>query len=80
MSHADHGMKPCRECGEHRPLDRFLPSRTSPDGHGDRCRACIFAEAQRNREDRERRLALVPVKAKPCRAERERGAHATQAR
>jgi hypothetical protein len=59
--------KACRECHELRPLERFLPSRVSPDRHGDRCRECIFAEAQRNREDRERRRALVPAKTKPRR-------------
>jgi hypothetical protein len=72
MSHAHLETKPCRECHELRTLDRFLPSRTSPDGHGDRCRPCIFAEAQRNREDRERRRALAPVTAKARRRQAQR--------
>jgi hypothetical protein len=67
MSHSHLETKPCRECRALRPLDRFLPSRVSPDGHGVRCRECIFAEARRNREDRERRRVLVvPVKIKSC--------------
>jgi hypothetical protein len=59
--------KICHECNEARPLERFLPRWTSPDGHGDRCLDCVLLEARRNREDRERRRALMPVKAKPRR-------------
>jgi hypothetical protein len=59
--------KRCRECRERRPLDRYFPSRFSLDGYGDRCRPCVFAEAARNREERERRRALAPVTAKPRR-------------
>jgi hypothetical protein len=64
--------KPCRECRELRPLDRYLPRRTSPDGNGDRCLDCVLLEARRNREERERRRALVPVKAKPRRRQAQR--------
>jgi hypothetical protein len=48
--------KVCSACREPRPLVRFLLSWGMPDGRVNRCLDCILADAQRIREDRQRRL------------------------
>lgn len=34
-------VKKCSKCGEAKPLGEFNKDRRSPDGHQDRCRACV---------------------------------------
>lgn len=47
--------KACRACGIERALAAFLPSRFTADGMTERCRACVFDSARRDRERRDAR-------------------------
>ncbi len=51
--------KMCRCCRTDRPIAAFFPCRSYPDGYLDKCRACIAATAQRDREERERRRTTL---------------------
>lgn len=35
--------KRCTDCGELKTLSEYPRNRRRPDGHSDRCRACLFA-------------------------------------
>lgn len=43
-------MKPCRRCGEVKPLDKFYEHPQMADGHLNVCTACICAQTKARRE------------------------------
>lgn len=47
--------KTCCQCEQIRPASSFLPSALSDDGLTDRCKPCVFANAARDRAERELR-------------------------
>lgn len=51
--------KTCCQCQETRPASSFLPSALSDDGLTPRCKPCVFANAQRDREERESRRSAT---------------------
>lgn len=55
--------KTCGQCQTTRPASAFLPSPLTDDGLTDRCKPCVFANAERDRQDRESRRAATRVAA-----------------
>lgn len=43
----------CSSCGKDKPNADFLPSRFTTLGITDSCKICIYAQAQRDRNERE---------------------------
>lgn len=48
--------KCCTGCSVTKPRAEFFPSAFTADGLTDNCRPCVFANARRDCEERERRL------------------------
>ena len=46
--------KRCQTCRQIKPRGEFLPTRYTATGLSDNCRACIFSNARRNREQRDK--------------------------
>lgn len=53
--------KICRQCEQVRPASSFLASAFSDDGLTPRCKPCVFANAARDRAERESRAAAGGV-------------------
>lgn len=49
----------CRQCEQVLPASSFLPSALSDDGLTPRCKGCVFANAARDRQERESRRAAT---------------------
>lgn len=52
------GTKPCKECGDSKPLDDFAMNPHMKDGHINTCRLC------KNKQVKERRLGMIKDRAK----------------
>ncbi len=47
--------KRCAQCGAEKEINAFLPSKFTSDGQTESCKPCIYADAERDRHDREQR-------------------------
>lgn len=54
---AEQPGKRCHQCGVRRQTKDFLPTSATPDRLTDRCKPCVFANATRDRAEREARYA-----------------------
>ena len=51
--------KQCCQCTQQKPAAAFLASKATPDGLTDRCKCCVFANAARDRAERESRRSAT---------------------
>jgi hypothetical protein len=63
--------KRCTSCREVKHHHAFLRTRYSPTGVTDNCRDCIFSNAQRDREQRERRSIKIEDRRRHARGKEE---------